>query len=95
VATIKSSPLVKLFLGGGPAFGEISGELTLSLYELFRPGVEELAGILDRDLSAWKSGARIRGHQRAFHGGVGVGSRTGTAGDARHGQCREAEDRLA
>jgi len=55
VAAVKSSPLLKLFLGGGPAFEELSPALSLKLYELFRPEVEKLEAILNRDLSAWKS----------------------------------------
>jgi hypothetical protein len=55
VAAVKSSSLVKLFLGGGPAFEELSPAVTLRLYELFRPEVERLEEMLHRDLSAWKS----------------------------------------
>jgi hypothetical protein len=42
-------------LGGGRPFAEPSPELTARLYELFRPEVEELEKILQRDLSTWKS----------------------------------------
>jgi hypothetical protein len=52
---VKSSPLKKLFLGGGPPFGELQPELALRLYEKFTPVVEELEALLNRDLSAWKS----------------------------------------
>jgi hypothetical protein len=55
VAAVKTSPLINLFLGGGPAFAEISRELLMSVYELFRPEVEELETLLNRDLSAWKA----------------------------------------
>ena len=55
VATIRNSPLCNLFLGGGPPFGELSHESARRLYDLFRPEVEELEAILNRDLSAWKS----------------------------------------
>jgi hypothetical protein len=55
VAVVKSSPLIKLFLGGGPAFAELSREVSIRLYEHFRPEVEELEATLNRDLSAWKS----------------------------------------
>src|SRR5581483_7480972 len=55
VDAVKGSPAIKLFLGGGPAFAEISRDLLLRLYELFRPEVEELEGLLNRDFSAWKS----------------------------------------
>jgi len=54
VAAIKSTPLVKLFLGGGPPFTEISSDVALSLHALFRPEVDELEAALSRDLSAWK-----------------------------------------
>ena len=55
VALFRNSPLMKLLLSGGPAFREISREVVASLYERFRPEVEELETLLDRDLSAWKS----------------------------------------
>jgi hypothetical protein len=45
---------MKLFLGGGPAFPELSFSDRLKLYERFRPEVEKLEAILNRDLSAWK-----------------------------------------
>jgi len=54
VVGIKNSPLVKLFLGGGPAFAELSRELSLRICELCRSEVEELETLLNRDLSAWK-----------------------------------------
>jgi hypothetical protein len=64
VSAIKSSPLIKLFLGGGPPFGQISSETRARLYELFRPEVEELEVLLNRDLSAWKqeSGSMVVPH---------------------------------
>jgi sulfotransferase family protein len=55
VAGVKNSPLVKLFLGGGAAFAELSHEVLRRLYDLLRPEVEELEAILNRDFSAWKS----------------------------------------
>jgi hypothetical protein len=54
VMAVKKSPMIKLFLGGGPAFAEVSRDVCQRLYELFRPEVEELEVLLDRDLSAWK-----------------------------------------
>ena len=54
VTAIKSSPLIKLFLGGGPPFAQIAPETTQRLYELFRPEIEELEVMLNRDFSAWK-----------------------------------------
>ena len=55
VASVKSSPLCRLVLGGGTAFSELSYEVASKLCELFRPEIEELETILNRDLSAWKS----------------------------------------
>lgn len=51
---VKSSPLKKLFLGGGPPFAELSNKVVRRLYERFRPEVEQLEAMLNRDLSAWK-----------------------------------------
>jgi len=59
---VKSSPLRRLFLGGGPPFEELPSRLVLRLYEKFTPEVEELEALPNRDLSAWKSpGSRCRG----------------------------------
>lgn len=55
VARVKKSPLCKLFLGGGSPFAELSSEVSLQMCEVFRPEVEELEMILNRDLSAWKN----------------------------------------
>jgi len=55
VAAVRNSPLRSLFLGGGSPFAEFPMETLLGLYELFRPEVEELESMLNRDLSAWKS----------------------------------------
>ena len=52
---VKSSPLKKLLLGGGPPFGKLPAGVALRLYERFTPEVEELEALLNRDLSAWKS----------------------------------------
>jgi sulfotransferase family protein len=54
VAAVKKSPLINLFLGGGPAFAELPSEILQWLYELFRPEIEELEILINRDLSAWK-----------------------------------------
>jgi sulfotransferase family protein len=54
VTVVTSSPMIKLFLGGGPAFVDLSREVSLRLYEHFRPEVEELEATLNRDFSAWK-----------------------------------------
>jgi hypothetical protein len=58
VAFAKRSPLVKLFLGGGRRFSELTPEVSRGLYRLFRPDVDNLEVILNRDLSAWKSKSR-------------------------------------
>lgn len=55
VAAVKNSPLRKWFLGGGPPFADLSLEFTTTLYELFRPEVEQLEALLNRDFSDWKS----------------------------------------
>jgi hypothetical protein len=56
VAAVKRSPLLNLFLGGGGEFAELSPEASRRLYRLFRPEVDKLEVILNRDLSAWKTG---------------------------------------
>jgi len=55
VSTVKKSRFLKLFLGGGPAFAELSLEFASKLYEQFRPEVERLETLINRDLSAWKT----------------------------------------
>ena len=57
VATVKGSPLIKLFIGGGRPFPEIPPETLRRLYELFRPEVEGLESLVARDLSPWKTRA--------------------------------------
>lgn len=54
VARFKKSPLCRLVLGGGSPFAELSSETSGQMCEAFRPEVEELEAILNRDLSAWK-----------------------------------------
>jgi hypothetical protein len=54
VTAVKRSPMLKLFVGGGPPFAELSSDLSHKLYELFRPEVEQLEALLNRDFSAWK-----------------------------------------
>ena len=56
VVAVKRSPLIKLFLGGGPPFGDLPRDTTLRLYERFLPEVEELESMMNRDFSAWKAG---------------------------------------
>jgi hypothetical protein len=60
VSAIKNSPLIKLFLGGGPPFTQISPETKLKLYEMFRPEIEELEVLLNRDFSTWKGEPSVR-----------------------------------
>lgn len=55
VSAVKRTPLVKLFLGGGPAFAALPPETTQDLYQRFRPEVDQLETLLNRDLSTWKS----------------------------------------
>ena len=55
VSAVKRTPLVKLVLGGGAAFAELSPETTQALYQRFLPEVEKLEDLLNRDLSGWKS----------------------------------------
>jgi hypothetical protein len=55
VARFKQSPLCRLVLGGGSAFADLSPETSGQMCEAFRPEVEELETILNRDLSAWKN----------------------------------------
>jgi hypothetical protein len=55
VAAVRDSPLRNFFLGGGAPFAELPLDIVNGLYDLFRPEVEKLETILNRDLSAWKS----------------------------------------
>ena len=55
VAAVRNSSLIKLFIGGGSPFKELSQDVLHRLTEIFRPEVDELETILDRDLSAWKA----------------------------------------
>jgi hypothetical protein len=54
VAAVRNSRLRKLFLGGGAPFRETSHEVLRSLYDSFRPEVEDLESILNRDFNSWK-----------------------------------------
>lgn len=58
VVEFKRSRLRKLVHGGGPSFEAIKPELTKRLYERFRPEVESLEAMLQRDLSSWKAPKR-------------------------------------
>jgi hypothetical protein len=54
VAAFKGSRLRKLVLGGGPPLPQLPAEVSKRLYEMFRPEVEELEEMTQRDLSRWK-----------------------------------------
>jgi hypothetical protein len=54
VATAKRLGAMKLFVGGGRAFHEPSALQRAKLRELFRPEIDQLEAMLNRDLSAWK-----------------------------------------
>ena len=69
VAAVKRSPLLKLVLGGGPPFTKVSRDLSLKLYEHFRPEVEELESLLDRDFSAWKMSSMETSHPQGSRWG--------------------------
>jgi hypothetical protein len=54
VAKAKELGILKVFVGGGSPFPELPKDDLDRLYELFRPEVEKLEAILNRDLSSWK-----------------------------------------
>lgn len=54
VAAAKKWGALNLFLGGGPSFAELSSGQRARLRTLFRPEIELLEEMLNRDLSAWK-----------------------------------------
>jgi hypothetical protein len=55
VSAFKRSSLCKFVLGGGQPFSPMPVDVVTQLYEKFRPEVEELEALLQRDLSSWKS----------------------------------------
>jgi hypothetical protein len=55
VAGVRNSALIRLFIGGGSPFKELSQDVLHRLAKVFRPEVDELETILGRDLSAWKT----------------------------------------
>jgi hypothetical protein len=57
LAAAKHKYFLKLFLRSGSSFESLSADRTRKLYELFRPEVEELEAILNRDFPKWKSAA--------------------------------------
>ncbi len=78
VAAVRNSSLIKLFIGGGSPFKELSQDALHRLTEIFRPEVDELETILNRDLSAWKTvrtspielPRQARGQQQSFATGA-------------------------
>lgn len=54
VSAAKRLGALKLFVGGGEVFGEFTPAQRVRLRELFRPEVEALETMLNRDFSAWK-----------------------------------------
>ncbi len=54
VSAAKRLGAMKVFVGGGRAFVELSSSQREKLRVLFRPEVDELEAMLNRDLSAWK-----------------------------------------
>ena len=54
VAAAKKSAAGRLFVGGGNKIPPLDAETAARLRRLFRPEVEQLEEILDRDLSLWK-----------------------------------------
>jgi len=44
---------MKFFVGGGRAFVELTASQRAKLHAIFRPEIDELAAMLNRDLSAW------------------------------------------
>lgn len=57
LATAKRQALLNLFLRSGSHFESLTPDRATMLYELFRPEVEELESILNRDFTGWKSAA--------------------------------------
>jgi hypothetical protein len=55
VAAVRDSPLKKIFLGSGTPFKDVPEEVLSKLSGLFRPEVEELEILLQRNLSAWRA----------------------------------------
>ena len=54
VAAVRESQLIRLFLGGGPPFPEISSTTLQAIAKVFTPEVEQLRCLTGRDLSGWK-----------------------------------------
>jgi sulfotransferase family protein len=54
VAAVRDSVFMRLLLGGGAPFAEVSQETLDKIGEIFRPEVDELEEIIGRSLSEWK-----------------------------------------
>ena len=57
LARAKKLGALRLFVGGGAPFPEISPDQLVKLRRLFLPEIEELEAALNRDFSAWKTGS--------------------------------------
>ncbi|HEX5434501.1 MAG TPA: sulfotransferase [Candidatus Angelobacter sp.] len=55
VAWLRNTRLKRLLHGSGTPFSKVPPQLVRRLCEVFRPDIDELEGLLNRDLSAWKS----------------------------------------
>jgi len=62
VGLINSSPIRRLFLGGGARFAQPTQEISKSVYELFDNEIEQLETLVNRDLSAWKPSSMEQVH---------------------------------
>ena len=52
---VRTSPFFKFFVAGGAEFPGAPKELLARLAEIFRPEIDELEVLLNRDLPAWKN----------------------------------------
>lgn len=57
VAGVRNSSLLKLFIGGGAPFPDVPSHTLARITDLVTPEIEALEGILNTDLTAWKSSA--------------------------------------
>ncbi|MGC2639630.1 MAG: sulfotransferase [Acidobacteriaceae bacterium] len=55
VAEVRNSALMKVLVGGGAPFPEIPPAMMQRILHTVLPEIDALEGMLDRDLSAWKS----------------------------------------
>lgn len=59
VAEVRTSRLMKVLVGGGAPFSEIPPVMMQHILHTVLPEIDALEGMLDRDLSAWKT---VRAH---------------------------------